>query len=1185
MIYSAGKIISLEFPAQMRLSQIRIAGFKSFVDPSKIGFPANITGIVGPNGCGKSNVIDAVRWVMGESSARNLRGESMEDVIFSGSSGRQPVGQASVELVFDNSDGRVKGEYANYNEISVKRIATRVGKSKYFLNNTRCRRRDIADIFLGTGLGPRSYSIIEQGMVSRIIDAKPDELRVYLEEAAGISKYKERRRETETRIRHTRENLERLTDLIDEIDSQLTRLDRQSKAAEKYKQLKQDQRRLEAESLLLQKKAFDAEIEAQKRKLASVETGMEERTAGLRETEREIEQGRQKLAEANESHNQVQAQFYKLGSDISGKEQAIEHEKNLRQRSRQELAGLQQSLQEAEKMLAGDGDRLQQLALQLDDITPRLDSDNLQLQQQQHDLDQAEAKMLEWQELWDQFRREFHQVHEAAQIENRGIEHIERQVRHTEQQRARLQQELDSLDSSNTVREIDQLEIEVEARSDEYAATTAQVQTRADEIQALRASCEDTASQLDEKRGQLQTLRGRLSSLEALQQHALSDTSDEVGQWLASNNIDSSHRLTSLLKVKGNIDKAVEVVLSPFLGAYTIAVGESIPDAVVPNQNLAIFERNPVPARAGSKRDWPRLADYIDCDIDLSSILEGIYLCKDLQDLRAKRPQLTAGESLVTAQGLWAGGNWVLQLSDEDEQAGTLARAQEIEKIRAQHKQAVAAATDTKSRYDGDRQRLAKLEQEWDGDQKSLTQLQQQLSELRQQLSNRQSQAEQVQLRREQLHAELVELDKLKSGHASELQENSNKRNEFLEQIEQMTQLEATLLEQKSDRQQRLTETREGLHQARETAHQQQIQLQSLEAEQRAAQSNIARVKQQSEQFQGRIEDLDSVVNGSDDPIAGLESELQALLQQRNLNEQELNKSQQAVGELDNHQRQLEQERNNRQQRVDEYRNELEQERLRLQEVIVRCKTIEEQLQKTGEDVDTLLQNLDPEAEPALWAQRLEKLNNRIERLGPINLAAIDEFKEQDERRQYLDAQNQDLISALDTLEGAIRKIDRETRDRFKETFEQVNSRISERFPKLFGGGEARLEMTENDLLNTGVLIMARPPGKRVTNLQLLSGGEKALTAVALIFAIFELNPSPFCMLDEVDAPLDDANVGRFCAMVAEMSEQVQFIMITHNKITMEMAQNLTGVTMHEPGVSRLVSVDVGEAVVLAGVQ
>jgi len=354
----------------MRLSQIKIAGFKSFVDPSKIMFPASVTAIVGPNGCGKSNVIDAVRWVMGESSARNLRGESMEDVIFSGSSGRQPVGQASVELVFDNSDGRVKGEYAKYNEISVKRIATRVGQSKYFLNNTRCRRRDIADIFLGTGLGPRSYSIIEQGMVSRIIDAKPDELRVYLEEAAGISKYKERRRETETRIRHTRENLDRLIDLIDEIDKQISRLDRQSKTAEKYKRLKQEQRRLEAESLLLQKQVFDLEIDSQKRKLTTVETGMEERTAALRETEREIEQGRQKLVEANEQHGQVQGQFYRLGADISSKQQTIEMQKNLRRHNRQELASLEQSIEEAGKILTTDGDRLAQLELQLASISP-----------------------------------------------------------------------------------------------------------------------------------------------------------------------------------------------------------------------------------------------------------------------------------------------------------------------------------------------------------------------------------------------------------------------------------------------------------------------------------------------------------------------------------------------------------------------------------------------------------------------------------------------------------------------------------------------------------------------------------------------------------------------------------------------------------------------------------------------
>jgi len=1139
----------------MRLSQIRIAGFKSFVDPSKISFPADITAIVGPNGCGKSNTIDAVRWVMGESSARNLRGESMEDVIFSGSSGRQPVGQASVELVFDNSHGRVVGEYAKYNEISIKRIATRVGKSKYFLNNTRCRRRDIADIFLGTGLGPRSYSIIEQGMVSRIIDAKPDELRVYLEEAAGISKYKERRR-----------------------------LDRQSKTAEKYKQLKQDQRRLEAESLLLQKRVYDGEIEAQQRKLAEVEIGMEKRTADLRETENDIEQGRQALAEASEQHNQVQGQFYRLGSDISGKEQAIEHQKNLRQRSREELAGLQQSLREAQKVLADDGERLQQLEREVGDITPQLDSGNQRLRLQQERLDLAEVQMQEWQELWDQFRREFHQVHEAAQIENRGIEHIERQVQRTEQQRTRLQQELENLDMSEAAREINLLEASVAGQADEYAATMAQAQTRADEVQALRISCEERANQLDEKRNQVQTLRGRLSSLEALQQHALSESSDTVKQWLAANNIDSSRRLTSLLRVKGDIDKAVEVVMAPFLGAYSVAVGQSIPDSIVPKHSVALFERDPVPA-AGSYRDWPRLIDFIDCDIDLSSLLDGIYLCRDLADLRAKRPQLNASESLVTAQGLWAGRNWVLQLSEEDEHAGSLARAQEIENIRLELEQITALAMDMKSRYDGDRQRLAMLEQEWDGDQKSLARLQQQLSEIRQQLSNRQSQAEQIQQRRGQLQIELSELEELKAGHASELQTNSSKRNEFLEQITSMTDLEEGLLTQKGERQQTLVESREELQRVRDSAHQQQIRVQALQAEQRAAQSNLDRVRQQSEQFDRRIVELDTIINGADDPIDGLESELQSLLQQRNLNEQELNRSQQKVGELDNHQRELENERNNRQQQLDEFRNELEQERLQLQEARVRCTTIEEQLQKTGQDVAELTENIAAEAELTLWSQRLETLNNRIERLGPINLAAIDEFREQAERRQYLDAQNQDLISALDTLESAIRKIDRETRGRFKETFEQVNNRMSERFPKLFGGGEAHLEMTENDLLNTGVLIMARPPGKRVTNLQLLSGGEKALTAVALIFAIFELNPSPFCMLDEVDAPLDDANVGRFCAMVAEMSDQVQFIMITHNKITMEMAQNLIGVTMHEPGVSRLVSVDVGEAVVLAGVQ
>ncbi|MCP3687613.1 MAG: AAA family ATPase, partial [Gammaproteobacteria bacterium] len=563
------------------MSQIKIAGFKSFVDPTKIIFPASITGIVGPNGCGKSNVIDAVRWVMGESSARHLRGESMEDVIFSGSSGRKPVGQASVELIFDNSDGRVAGEYAKYSEISVKRIATRAGQSKYFLNNARCRRRDIADIFLGTGLGPRSYSIIEQGMVSRVIDAKPEELRVYLEEAAGISKYKERRRETETRIRHTRENLDRLNDLIEEIDKQLSRLDRQAKTAEKYKLLKHEQRKLEAESLLLEKMSFDTDIEAQARILASVENSMQEGVAEFRKVEKHIEECRQQLTTATDQHNEIQGKYFQLGSDIAGKEQAIEHQKNLRQHNHQELGNIQQSLQDSQRMLDSDSQKLAGLDTKISTLQPKLETSIASLQTHESNMDQVEREMAAWQDQWDVFRRKFHQIHESAQIENHGIEHIERQLQQSQKRSSRLQEELQTLDTSTFDREIIELEQAVEARTHEHAATLAQLQEKTEGIQVLRQEIEQQSGQLDEKRNQVQSLRGRLSSLEALQQHVLAETSDEVRHWLARHQIDSGKRLAEMLKIRNHAEKAVEVVLGPFLSAYCVEPGRAVPESLL----------------------------------------------------------------------------------------------------------------------------------------------------------------------------------------------------------------------------------------------------------------------------------------------------------------------------------------------------------------------------------------------------------------------------------------------------------------------------------------------------------------------------------------------------------------------------------------------------------------------------
>jgi chromosome segregation protein len=1169
----------------MRLSQIKISGFKSFVDPTKILFPASITGIVGPNGCGKSNVIDAVRWVMGESSAKHLRGGSMEDVIFSGSSGRNPVGQAVVELIFDNTDGRVKGEYAKYNEISVKRLGTRAGKSQYFLNNTRCRRRDIADIFLGTGLGPRSYSIIEQGMVSRVIDAKPDELRTYLEEAAGISKYKERRRETETRMRHTRENLDRLKDLIDEIEKQLSRLDRQSKTAEKYKRFKQDQRKLEAESLLLEKMAFDDNINEQNHQLSSVETSMEGCLAQFRQVEKHIEENREQLVTAADHHNEVQTQYYRLGSEISTQEQSIEHQRNLRQHNSLELQNIQQSLKDSQQMIDSDQQKVTRFETNIASIQPQLESSTAEFQMQEQASVQAEADMVAWQEKTDQFRRDFNKIHESAQIENRGIEHIERQLRQSGQRREKFQAESITLDTSAFDQEITSLEQQAEAKSQEHAATQEQMEAKGDEILELRDSIEQQSTQLDEKRTEVQNLRGRLSSLEALQQHVLAEDSEDVRHWLSQQRIDSGKRLTEILKVRNQAEKAVEVVLGSFLSAYCVEPGQAIPDTLLPNQSLALFDRQRNRAARKDQKDWPRLLDAIDCDIDLSALLSGIYLCQDAQELSFKKPMLEAGESLVTRDGLWAGTNWVLQLGDEDQRSGMLAREQEIKRIRKQLDDITQNALALKSCADDDRLRLQHFEQQRDGEQRALNQLQQQASDLRNQLTQRKGRVDQVHSRHQQLQKEFQELDELELKHNVELQANSEKRNELLVQIEQMAEQDADLLAQKEDYQQTLNSSRNRLKQSREQAHQQQMQLQALEADHRSSLANIKRLNQQSEQFGRRSEELTIAIEVVIAPVQAMEESLQALLESRRQNEVALRQSQEAVTKLDNQQRSSEGQRNILQTQVEEARNSLEEQRMQCQALKIGCNAVEQQLQKTGVDLTELAENLNPEATPEQWQQQINEIVARIDRLGPINLAAIDEYQEQSERKVYLDAQNDDLTSALTTLENAIKKIDKETRERFKETFDHVNSRMGERFPKLFGGGEARLELTEDDLLNTGVVIMARPPGKRVTNLQLLSGGEKALTAVALIFAIFELNPSPFCMLDEVDAPLDDANVARFCAMVGEMSEQVQFIMISHNKITMELAQNLNGVTMHEPGVSRLVSVDVSAAVELVGVQ
>ncbi len=1168
----------------MRLSQIKIAGFKSFVDPTKIQFPENLTAVVGPNGCGKSNVIDAVRWVMGESSAKHLRGESMEDVIFSGSSARKPVGQASVELVFDNADGKVAGEYATYSEISVKRQVTRAGQSKYYLNNSRCRRRDIADIFLGTGLGPRSYAIIEQGMVSRIIDAKPEDLRVYLEEAAGISKYKERRRETETRIRHTRENLDRLNDLREEIDKQLARLKRQSKTAEKYKTLKQEQRRFEAELLVLQRNDFDEKIHREQQKLEQIETGLQQAIAEVRETENLIEQGHQQLTEANDRHNEIQGKFYAVGAEISAREQEIAHQKKLSERNQQDLQKVTRAASESKTIIDSDENRLTQLETELGQITPQLESlaETYELAQQAQI--QAENEMNQWQSRWDHFNQSYHEAHQSVQVENKAIEHIERQALQARHRKSKLGDELGALDANIFDRQIKEIDEKVKEKEDELTSRQQDLLGQSESINELRQLIDRQSISLDEYRTQVQNIRGRLSSLEVLQQNVLDESSDELRQWLTQQNLADSKRLTELLKVEPGYEKSVEVVLSPLLGAYFIGDRGLSASTLNPasQQGLALINRVPIPLKAEHPADWRLLSSVVSTGFDLSALIGRVYLCEDRTELELKQPQLQADQRLVSKDGLYAGRNWLIQLGEEDAHRGIIQREKEIRQIRHQQKSISEKAMLLKSQIDGDRERLQGDEKKRDDSQQAIHLIQRKLSELNNQRMQRKGRAEQVVNRIVLLQKEMDELSHQEEELKNDLQQTTIRRNEDLNGINQLEQQKGTLEQEREEFRARLQNTREELQLSRDRQHQVQMKLQGLQSESKSTRFNLQRIEQQSSQYEIRVQELKRAIEDARQPLRDLDQSLQLALRNKSSIEQDMKSSQDRVTGLDTEQRAYEQQRNERQQQVDRVRTDLEQHKMKNQEIEIRRSTIDEQLSKTEFSLDQLKREISDEADIKQWQEQLDVLTRRINNLGAINLAAIDEFKEQSERKEYLDAQNEDLTSALTTLENAIKKIDKETRDRFKETFEAVNSRIKERFPKLFGGGQAYLELTEDDLLSTGVTIMARPPGKRVTNLQLLSGGEKALTAVALIFAIFELNPSPFCMLDEVDAPLDDANVGRFCAMVDEMSQHVQFIVITHNKITMEMATTLNGVTMHEPGVSRLVSVDIDEAATLA---
>ncbi len=1168
----------------MRLEKIKLAGFKSFVDPTTVPIPSNLVGIVGPNGCGKSNVIDAVRWVMGESSAKMLRGESMADVIFNGSSARKPVGSAAIELVFDNSEGRAGGQYAQYNTISVKRQVSRDGQSLYYLNSVRCRRRDITDLFLGTGLGPRSYSIIEQGMISRLIEARPEDLRMFLEEAAGISKYKERRRETENRIRHTRENLERLIDLRDEVSKQLQHLQRQASTAEKYKVLKQEERQVKAELLALRWRALDDDLQQRERHIAELQNRLEAALADQRKLEATIDADREKHTEVNEQFNEVQGRFYALGAEITGLEQAIQYAKDNRRQQQQDLEQVEQAWREAEAHRDQDEQRLQELNASLQEQTPQLEQAREEEQIESEALAQAEQAMQAWQGEWDGFNQQAAEPAQTAQVERTRINHLEQQGTNLERRLQRLNEELGRLNDTQLLAEITALESDEALRKAEADDLHQQLTGSIEAINRLRDGNNQLSSRLDQARAELQSSRGRLASLEALQQAALGSQEETVTEWLAQSDLQQAARLAQSLKVEPRWQRAAEIVLGFHLQAVCVDDLDSLQSRIhqLDKASLTLWD-----ARSGhSDTAWPedRLLAKIDAPWNLESLLAGVRVADNLSVALSLRGTLATGESVVTPDGVWLGRDWLRIARESDEQAGVLAREEELRELKESLSAQELEVAELAEALEQGRESLRQSEQTREQHQSQFNQVNRALSEISSGLSGKRTRAEHLRQRREQLQHEQSEIAEQIQSDQDLMAETRERLHAALEAIETLGARREALVRRRDELREQVNQAREKLNRQRASSHQVALQVESMRTAQASLVQNLERARSQLGLMVQRREELTHALANSELPLQEQQESLSHKLNERAVVEKELMEVRRGLEGLDNQLRGLEQQRHQAEQQVQERRDLLNQARLESQEVTVRRQTLQEQLDEGGLNVETLFAEMPDGASESEWHQRAETLAQRIQRLGPINLAAIDEFQEQSERLKYLDEQHADISSSLETRENAIRTIDRETRTRFKETYDKVNAGIKELFPRLFGGGHAYLELTGEDLLDTGVTVMARPPGKRNSSIHLLSGGEKALTAVAMVFSIFQLNPAPFCMLDEVDAPLDDANVGRFCEMVKAMSDQVQFIFITHNKITMEIANQLSGVTMHEPGVSRLVTVDVEEAAKLAAV-
>lgn len=1163
----------------MRLSHIKLAGFKSFVDPTHIALPGQLVGVVGPNGCGKSNVIDALRWVLGESRASALRGESMQDVIFNGSGNRKPVARASVELIFDNSLGKAAGQWSTYAEISIKRVLQRDGDSSYFINNQHVRRKDITDIFLGTGLGARAYAIIEQGMISRIIEAKPEELRVFLEEAAGVSKYRDRRRETELRLGDTRDNLLRVSDILQELDKQLGHLGEQAEVAKQYHELEAKRELTQHLVWLLNKQEAESRRTRYTQQVEKTKNELEAEMARLREVESQLEQSRNAHYSLSDTLHVKQGDLYTTNAEVSRLEQQIAFLNEQRNRMAQQIINGERQIEQQRTQLQGLQSLLTHWHQQQQEAAVRVEICENHAETEALQLPRIEDAARAAQERSNAVQREQLLAQQQLQLAETQRAHIHSNLQQLSNRKARLQLEQDNLPQpNNEALELAQQHIvEMKMEHEAQQEMLVQLQQQLPLADGERHSKRTTAQALER---QLSQVEAKLSALKQLQSQL--DNDKNLKSWLALHQLENAPRLWQSVRIEAGWEDALEAVLRERLNALALSQLEDVNNwHEVPPAKLAVFAANGI--RSGDTQvpaGLTRLSSYVRCEDQhaapaVEDWLSGVYAVTDLPSALTLRGSLPAGSWSVTPQGHLVGAHSVLFHAPDNQLHGVLARQREIEHLQQEADQQAHTLEQGK-------QQLALAEESYHALETRIGPLRTSISDLQQKQHALQMQILQLTQANERSHERRMQI-------AQELQELAEQAHEAQQQLEEVGERTLTLRENMTTQQDESEQARQysfaqdGLLRAqRERAQKSQHELQEARFFAKTCLDKISDLDHNIKHNVTTLSQLELALAHTRHELANMADEvnqqqLQAALQQRQFHELALAEARNILEHATLNLNKMDQERLACEQKLNPLRDKVNEITLKEQEARLQFEQWATQLE--GIDEAPLLAHiLSNPVKLGLLQTDLSRLADTITALGAVNLAALEELQTGQERKAYLDAQALDLNEAMETLESAIRRIDKESRDLLMGTYEEVNRHLAELFPVLFGGGDARLVLTGEEILDSGVQVMAHPPGKKNASIHLLSGGEKALTAIALVFSLFQLNPAPFCLLDEVDAPLDDTNTERLCNLIKKMAVHTQFIFISHNKITMELAQQLVGVTMQERGVSKVVSVDIEEA-------